>query len=222
MQVIAELGVAKDRARGISAALAALRRAELVVFPTDTMYGVAGDAFSPTAAARLRTAKGRGRDLPLPVLVGYPRTLEGLVTGVSPAARALVEAFWPGPLTLIGLQQPSLAWDLGDGDGSVAVRMPLHPVAIDLLRAVGPLVVTTANRTGMPPAQTVFQSRAQLGDDVAVYLDAGEMPPAPPSSVVDVTGATPVLVRVGALSVAALRAVVPGLFVPGEQPVDSA
>jgi L-threonylcarbamoyladenylate synthase len=200
-----------DRATGLREAASAIRRGELVVLPTDTVYGLAADAFSPDAVGELLTAKGRGRNMPSPVLVGSPTTLHGLVTDFSEAAWELVDAFWPGGLTLVARHQPSLRWDLGETRGTVAVRMPLHPVAIELLGVTGPLAVSSANLTGGPAPATCEEAELQLGDSVSVYLDGGPADHAVPSSIVDVTGKVPVLLREGALSAAQLREVVPDL-----------
>ena len=199
---------------GVAAAVLALRRGELAVLPTDTVYGIAADAFSPAAVARLLDAKGRGRDLPVPVLVGSPRTLDGLAETVSPVARALVERFWPGPLTLVVRAAPSLAWDLGETRGTVAVRMPLHPTALAVLAETGPLAVSSANRSGQPPAADAADAQEQLGDSVAVYLDAGPVGDPVPSTILDLTGSRPTLLRVGALSMAEISAVAPDVQGP--------
>jgi len=202
-----------QRERGLAAAQVALSSGRLVVLPTDTVYGLAADAFTPAAVTALLALKGRGRDMPVPVLVGSWQTIEGLTTSVPDEARTLVEAFWPGPLTIVVHAAPSLAWDLGDSRGTVAVRMPLHPVALDLLGRTGPLAVSSANRTGEPPATGAAAARDQLGDGVAVYLDGGAAGEAVPSSIVDVTGlrvGRPArLLRAGALSLDQLRAVLP-------------
>ncbi len=200
-----------ERAAGIEAAASAARRGDLVVLPTDTVYGLGCDAFSPAGVSRLLAAKGRGRDMPVPVLVGSPDTIEGLAYGLSPAARDLVEAFWPGAVTVVVRHQPSLAWDLGDAQGTVALRMPLHPVAIELLQAVGPMAVSSANRSGAAPATTYAEAEAQLGESVAVYLDAGTSGEAVPSTIVDVAGAVPRLLRLGAVDLETLRSVCPDL-----------
>jgi L-threonylcarbamoyladenylate synthase len=141
---------ATDRTTGLREAASAVRRGELVVLPTDTVYGIGADAFSSEAVSDLLEAKGRGRNMPTPVLIGSPNTLHGLVTDFSELAWELVDAFWPGALTLVAKHQPSLQWDLGDTRGTVAVRMPLHPVAIELLTEVGPMAVSSANLTGHP------------------------------------------------------------------------
>lgn len=201
----------RDATAGIQAAVTALQRGELVVLPTDTVYGVAADAFSPTAVQRLLTAKGRGRDMPVPVLVGAWRTLDGLVETVPQEARDLVERFWPGPLTLVVRAAPSLAWDLGETRGTVAVRMPLHPVTLAVLERTGPLAVSSANRSGQAPPTDAAQAQAQLGTSVAVYLEAGSSGDAVPSTIVDLTGGAPRVLRAGALSTEELAQVLPGL-----------
>ncbi|WP_406203088.1 L-threonylcarbamoyladenylate synthase [Kitasatospora sp. NBC_01560] len=202
---------AGDRATGLREAASAIRRGELVVLPTDTLYGVGADAFSPDAVAALLAAKGRGRNMPSPVLVGSPTTLHGLVTDFSEQAWELVDAFWPGGLTLVAKHQPSLRWDLGETRGTVAVRMPLHPVAIELLNTTGPLAVSSANKTGGPSPSTCDEAEQQLADAISVYLDGGQADHATASSIVDVTGKVPVLLRAGAISAEQLREVVPDL-----------
>ncbi|MFI1968819.1 threonylcarbamoyl-AMP synthase [Streptomyces cinnamoneus] len=204
---------ATDRKTGLREAAAAVRRGELVVLPTDTVYGIGADAFSRQAVGDLLTAKGRGRGMPSPVLVGSPNTLHGLVTDFSEQAWDLVDAFWPGALTLVAKHQPSLTWDLGETRGTVAVRMPLHPVALELLAEFGPMAVSSANLTGHPAPQTCDAAQEMLGDSVSVYLDGGATPADVPSSIVDVTGKVPVLLRAGAVSAEQLREVVPDLEV---------
>ena len=186
-----------------------LSRGGLVVLPTDTVYGIGADAFTPPAVQALLDAKGRGRQMPPPVLIPDARTLDGLATDVPAGARALAEAFWPGGLTLIVRAQPSLAWDLGETRGTVALRVPDHPTALALLRRTGPLAVSSANRTGSPAAVTAQDAYAQLGDTVAVYLDAGDAPGQVASTIVDATGEILRLVRAGALSLEQLTAVTP-------------
>ncbi|KIF04710.1 hypothetical protein PL81_17120 [Streptomyces sp. RSD-27] len=204
---------ATDRKTGLREAASAVRRGELVVLPTDTLYGIGADAFSAEAVGDLLAAKGRGRTMPTPVLIGSPNTLHGLVTDFSEQAWELVDAFWPGGLTLVAKHQPSLAWDLGETRGTVAVRMPLHPVAIELLTEVGPMAVSSANLSGHPAPEDCDAARAMLGDSVSVYLDGGPTPSTLPSSIVDVTGKVPVLLREGALTAGQLREVVPDLEV---------
>jgi tRNA threonylcarbamoyl adenosine modification protein (Sua5/YciO/YrdC/YwlC family) len=199
------------RAGAISSAAHCVASGQLVVIPTDTVYGIGADAFDKAAVADLLLAKGRGRDMPVPVLVGSWNTIEGLTTGVDQRTRDLIEAFWPGGLTLIVEHAPTLTWDLGDARGTVAVRMPLHPVAIELLELTGPMAVSSANISGRPPAVTAQDARDQLGDSVAVYLDGGPAQAQIASTIVDVTAETPRIVRAGAVSLEELRSVVPDI-----------
>ena len=200
---------AADRDRGIEAAIDAVKRGDLVVMPTDTLYGVGADAFKPWAVTALLDAKGRRN--PPPVLVGSRATLDGLVFSLPTPARDLVEAFWPGALTVIVEHAPSLDWDLGNDDGTVAVRMPLHPVALEILRETGPMAVSAASKAGEPTPQTAEEARGQLGFAVSVYLETGELTDRQPSSIVDVTGETPRLLRAGAIPLEKLRDVVPSI-----------
>lgn len=204
-----------ERPVGLDLAVDAVRRGELVVLPTDTVYGIGTDAFSPSAIAQLLAAKGRGRDMPVPVLVGAPRTLDGIATGLTQTARDLVEAFWPGGLTLVATAQPSLRWDLGDTGGTVAVRMPLHPVALELLRATGPMGVSSANLSGQPAPATCDEAIEQLGESVSIYLDGGPSGDPLASTIVDVTGVVPRVQRLGAIGLDVLREVAPDLD-PGD------
>ncbi|MCV7222978.1 L-threonylcarbamoyladenylate synthase [Mycolicibacterium elephantis] len=196
-----------QRATGIASAISALKGGQLVVMPTDTVYGIGADAFDNQAVAALLAAKGRGRDMPVPVLVGSWHTIEGLVYNVPAAARELIRAFWPGALSLVVRQAPSLQWDLGDAHGTVMLRMPLHPVAIELLREVGPMAVSSANTSGRPPAVTIQEARDQLGERVQVYLDAGPSAQQTASTIVDLTGASPRVLRQGPVTVEAVAKV---------------
>jgi tRNA threonylcarbamoyl adenosine modification protein (Sua5/YciO/YrdC/YwlC family) len=196
-----------EREEGVAAAALAVQRGQLVVFPTDTVYGIGADAFDPASVRRLLAAKGRGRDMPPPVLVSAPTTLDALAVGVPSYARALIAELWPGPLTIVCRQQPSLQWDLGDTRGTVAVRMPDHEVALELLARTGPLAVSSANLTGRPAAVDADQAEAMLGDRVEVVIDAGEAPGKEASTIVDVTGSQGRVLRRGALSLEQLNAV---------------
>ena len=188
-------------------AVNALQRGELVVLPTDTVYGVGADAFAPAAVQALLDAKGRGRQMPPPVLMPDVRTMAGLARDVPEPALALAEAFWPGALTIIVHAQPSLAWDLGETHGTVALRVPDHPLALALLRRTGPLAVSSANRTGRPSAVTAQDAAEQLGDAVPVVLDGGPTPGPVPSTIVDATGERLRVVRLGSISLERLREV---------------
>ncbi|GGK55895.1 L-threonylcarbamoyladenylate synthase [Nocardia camponoti] len=200
MSTVYDCAQPDSRAAGITAATSALKSGRLVVMPTDTLYGIAADAFDSAAVADLLAAKRRGRDMPVPVLVGSWHTIDGLVFSVRPQARELIRAFWPGALSLVVQAAPSLAWDLGDTRGTVMLRMPLHPVALELLREVGPLAVSSANVSGQPPASTVEQARDQLGSLASVYLDGGPAEHATASTIVDLTADQPRILREGAVS----------------------
>ena len=195
------------REAAIEAASLAVRRGELVVVPTDTVYGLGADAFDPAAVRRLLKAKGRGPEMPPPVLVSAATTLDALAVGIPGYARALVDQFWPGPLTLVCTQQSSLQWDLGDTRGTVAVRMPDHELVLEILERTGPLAVSSANITGRPPAADADAAEEMLGDDVSVIIDGGPAPGDQPSTIVDVTGTQGRVLRTGALSLADLNAV---------------
>lgn len=197
----------QNRGHAIESAAAAIKSGGLVVMPTDTIYGLAADAFDSRAVARLLEAKRRGRDMPVGVLVGSWRTIEGLVYHVPDTARELIHAFWPGALSLVVQQAPSLQWDLGDARGTVMLRMPLQPVALELLRETGPLAVSSANVSGEPPAATAQLAQAQLGGLVDVYLDGGPSEQQAASTIVDLTGPAPQILREGPVGVAAVAAV---------------
>lgn len=200
-----------QRAAGLREAAGSVKRGELVVLPTDTVYGVGADAFSASGIAALLAAKGRGRDMPVPVLVGSPTTLHGLVSRFPESGWDLVDAFWPGALTIVARHQASLQWDLGDARGTVALRMPLHPVALELLTETGPLGVSSANKSGQAPATTASEAQDQLGTAVEIYLDGGRNADNVPSSIVDLTDEVPKLLREGALSFDQLAKVVSNL-----------
>ncbi|WP_199432738.1 L-threonylcarbamoyladenylate synthase [Qaidamihabitans albus] len=207
MSAIYDCSEPVTRADGLKAAASAVRSGRLVVLPTDTVYGIGADAFDSGAVRSLLQAKHRGPDMPVGVLVGSWSTVDGLVLGVTPQARALIEAFWPGDLSIVLPHAPSLSWDLGTTRGTVMLRMPLHPVALELLRDVGPMAVSSANVSGRPPAATAEEAREQLGESVAVYLDGGPTGEAVPSTIVDLTGDEPVLLREGAVSADAVSEV---------------
>ena len=195
------------RAEGIAKAVAAVRAGRLVVLPTDTLYGIGADAFDHDAVRALLDAKGRGREMPPPVLVADLRTAEALVTELPPYAAALAEKYWPGPLTLVGRAQPQLVWDLGETNGTVALRVPDHELALELLRETGPMAVSSANRTGYPAARNLLDAATQLGAAVEVYLDGGPVRTGLPSTIVDCTGERPVVLRQGALATDEIHAV---------------
>lgn len=195
-----------EREAAIEAASMAIRRGELVVLPTDTVYGIAADAFSADAVHALLNAKNRGRDMPPPVLVSAATTLDALAVGVPDYARTLIEKFWPGPLTIVCRQQASLQWDLGETRGTVAVRMPDHEVTLAVLERTGPLAVSSANLSGRPAAVDADQAESMLGDRVEVIIDGGSSEGGDASTIVDCTGDQGRILRRGALSVEDLNA----------------
>jgi L-threonylcarbamoyladenylate synthase len=200
-----------EREDGIDAAVTAVLHNELIVLPTDTVYGVGADAFSALAVESLLAAKGRDRNMPVPVLVGSLSMVDALVHEMSDSAQALTAAFWPGALTLVVRHPPHLAWDLGEMRGTVAVRMPDNDIALEVITRTGPLATSSANRTGHPPATTMLDARLQLGASVSIYLDGGPSGEALASSIVDVTGDVPRVLRAGGIDIDRLREVAPDL-----------
>jgi tRNA threonylcarbamoyl adenosine modification protein (Sua5/YciO/YrdC/YwlC family) len=160
---------------GMRLARAAIGRGDLIVMPTDTVYGVAADAFNSDAVLRLLDAKNRTTASPPPVLVPGIPTLDALAESVPDEVRALVKAFWPGGLTVILPARDSLKWNLGETDGTVALRMPDDPIALEILSETGPLAVSSANLTGEPAAMTAQDAERMLGESVIVYLDGGSV-----------------------------------------------
>jgi L-threonylcarbamoyladenylate synthase len=212
----------EEREAALDAASQAVRRGRLVVLPTDTVYGVGADAFDPDAVSRLLAAKGRGREMPPPVLVGTKGTLEALATKVPAYVAPLVAEFWPGALTIVCHQQPSLQWDLGETRGTVAIRMPDHDLARALLDRTGPLAVTSANITGQPAAQDADEAIEMLGAAVDVVVDGGAAPGGVASTIIDATGARPRLLRAGAIPVEDIDAVLADLELTVEtEPTDA-
>src|SRR6516162_4969955 len=197
----------QERIAGIEAAVTAARGGELIVLPTDTVYGIGADAFIPSAVITMLAAKGRGRNMPPPVLVGTARAAAALVEDLGAFGQDLIDEFWPGALTLVFRASPTLLWDLGDTKGTVALRMPLHSVALDVLKQTGPLAVSSANRHGHPSAVSADEAEEQLGEAVSIYLDGGPCADNVPSTILDLTGTIPKVLRAGAVSVDRLRTV---------------
>lgn len=168
----------------------AISEGKLIVVPTDTVYGVAADAFAPDAVAALLSAKGRGRQSPPPVLVADMNMAWALADGVPEVIKKLAERFWPGPLTIVLKAMPSLDWDLGETAGTVALRIPDHEITLEVIRETGPLAVSSANITGQPAALTGQEAVQMLGDSVAVVLDAGASPGGSASTIIDATQVT--------------------------------
>lgn len=187
MERIYDCSVDTDLLTGMRLAKVSLGRHELVVMPTDTVYGIGCDAFSAKGVEALLAAKGRGPQSPPPVLIPNTQTLHALAESVPYVAVRLAETFWPGALTMILRAQPSLNWNLGETRGTVALRMPDHKIALALLEEVGPMAVSSANLTGEPAATTCQQAEAYLGSSVSVYLDGGTSPKGEASTILDLT-----------------------------------
>ncbi|AIJ33338.1 putative translation factor (SUA5) [Corynebacterium imitans] len=189
-----------EREAGLSAAVDAVQAGQCIVLPTDTVYGIGADAFNNDAVAKLLATKRRGPDMPVPVLVGSWTTIQGLVREFSDTAKILVEAFWPGGLSIVVPEAPSLPWNLGDTRGTVLLRMPNQPLALELLQRTGPMAVSSANISGNPPALNAANAKQQFGDAVGIYLDGGDAQVGEPSTIVDISGPQPVILREAAIS----------------------
>ncbi|GAA4100607.1 hypothetical protein GCM10022214_77510 [Actinomadura miaoliensis] len=209
-----------ERTRGIAEAVSAVRRGELIVLPTDTVYGIGADAFTPAAVTALLDAKGRGRDMPPPVLVGSVRAATALVEDLGTYGQDLIDEFWPGALTIVCRANRNLVWDLGDTKGTVAVRMPMHDLAVELLKETGPLAVSSANLSGRPAARSADEAEKMLGDAVSVYLDGGPAGLGEASTIIDLTGSIPRLLRAGAISEDKIRSVVGVLLTDEDEQED--
>ena len=199
-----------DRTGHVNTAVTKLKRGRVAVVPDESLYVLLADAFSLTGVTRIRHIKGQ-EDAPLTVLVGHHSTVDGVAGRIAPWARDLMQAFWPGPLTLILRQQPSLAWPLTAP--GIGVRMPLHPLALAVVRGVGPTASTSVNRLGLPPALDCDDAFEQFDRDVDVYLDAGPSPFTHRSTIVDATGDHPLILRSGGITADQIEKVVPDLEV---------
>ncbi len=217
--MILDLTDPDSRAEAIEAAVQVVRDGRLLVLPTDTVYGVGADAFDHVAVAMVLAAKHRGREMPPPVLVPSPRTVDGLATGVPMYAKILMRRFWPGGLTLVLRAQPSLTWDIGETNGTVALRMPQDDIALAVLSETGPMAVTSANLSGQPAATTAQEAQEQLGGAVSLYLDGGPREGTAASTIVDCTGEEPVVLRHGVVSAQELREVLGGTVLHDAPPV---
>lgn len=187
MSQVFDCSVDTELLAGMRTSKMAIAKGELVVVPTDTVYGLACDAFSATAVEKLLQAKGRDRQSPPPVLIANVQTLDALAAEVPQVAKALANKFWPGALTMILKSQPSLSWDLGETKGTVALRVPDQKIALALLEETGPLAVSSANLTKQPAATSVKEAQDMLGDTVAAYLDGGATAGNTASTIVDLT-----------------------------------
>ena len=226
VQKVFDCSVDTELLTGMRLAKVGLGRTDLAVIPTDTVYGIAANAFSPEAVQKLLEAKGRDRQSPPPVLIANINMARALVESLPVAAEKLAETFWPGALTLILKSQPSLDWDLGETKQTVALRVPDHKIALALIEETGPLAVSSANLTGKPAATTAQQAFAYLGNSVEVYLDGGPSPKGEASTILDLTSLVDTyddkgdvstsgkvkVIRQGALSLAKIKSVIGDLL----------
>lgn len=196
MQRIYDCSDSAELLTGMRQAKLAIGRGELIVLPTDTVYGIGADAFNAKAVQSLLDAKGRGRSTPPPVLIGDASALDALAVDIPDVARTLTEKFWPGPLTLVLHAQPSLTWDLGETKGTVGLRIPASQEAIALLKETGPMAVSSANLHGEPSATNAEQAFDYFGESVPVYLNAGESSVGVASTILDLTNAQNKVIRI--------------------------
>jgi L-threonylcarbamoyladenylate synthase len=194
------ISIEQGRDAAITAAAGALRAGELVVFPTDTVYGLGCDAFNRDATAKIFDVKQRPRSLPLPVLVSRPRQAWALCAEVPPQALELAGAFWPGALTIVLPQTPDLSWDLGESRGTIAVRIPANEDLVSLLEIVGPVAMTSANISNEPTPADVAGVADRLGEGVGLYVDGGPAQADAGSTIVDLSRRTPRLIREGLIA----------------------
>ncbi|MBM3151573.1 MAG: threonylcarbamoyl-AMP synthase [Chloroflexi bacterium] len=188
----------------LARALKTLHLGELVAFPTDTVYGVGAPAFDARAVENIYHAKGRSNEKAIPVLLGDVEDLEKITLNVSPLAMQLATRFWPGPLTLVVPKHPDLP-EAVSASQTVGVRVPDHPAARVLLRAAGPLAVTSANRSGEASPVTAKEVMEQLGGRIPLIIDGGRTPGGIPSTVVNCLGIEPVILREGPLTAGQVR-----------------
>ncbi|CAB4573697.1 MAG: threonylcarbamoyl-AMP synthase [Actinobacteria bacterium] len=204
MSIVVKMTTDAERRRGLVAAKAALMRGECVVMPTDTVYGVAANPFVPKGITSLLAAKRRDREMPIPVFVPNLDSALALSYQVSDQAKLIMEKFWPGAITLITKAHPTLKWDLGNADGTIALRIPLQRTALELLTETGPLGVTSANLTGEPAATDIESAQNKFGNSVSVYLDTGATSGEVASTIIDASQVQLRVVRVGVISISSI------------------
>ena len=196
----------------LACALDALRRGEVIVFPTETFYGLGADALDPAAVERVVRLKGRQPESPIAVIVADAAMLKEIVTDVSPIAARLIEIFWPGPLTLVLPARAGLPGPLLNRDGGIGVRISSHPLAASLVRELGrPLTATSANPSGKEPARTVEEARGYFSDRLELFLDGGRLEGKEGSTVAGVARDQLKIIREGAIRAEELWTALAGL-----------
>jgi L-threonylcarbamoyladenylate synthase len=207
----------------IDLAVDALRDGDVVAFPTETVYGLGADAQNPDAVRKVYELKGRPATHPLIVHIDHPRLLERWALSVPPAAQALADRFWPGPLTLVLRRAPAVDLAITGGQDTVAVRVPAHPVAQQLLRAFGGgIAAPSANRYGHVSPTRAEHVRDEFGDALRVILDGGDCKIGLESTIVSCVDAVPRVLRPGFITLSQLRYVVPDLMASSDSPAPRA
>jgi len=192
-----------------------LKGGGVIAFPTDTVYGLGAGIAISAAVERVYRIKERPRHMALPLLLADLSQLEKVVSSIPTSALLLAEKFWPGPLTLVLLKSDSVSEIVSGGGETIAVRIPAHPIPTALARGVGTAIIgTSANLSGQPSALTAEEARAQLGNKVDLIIE-GDCPGGRESTVVDLTGKSPIILRQGAISLAELRQICPDITIKG-------
>ena len=188
----------EPRAENIGDAVAALRRGEVIVFPTETLYGLGADALDFTAVEKIFQLKGRDSGQPIPALVADREMLDSLVAEVSPLAEKLIECFWPGPLTIVLPGRKNIPLPMMNATGGVGVRISSQLSAIELVKKLGrPLTATSANPTGKPAARTVREAKNYFAGRIDIFVDGGELTSKSGSTVVEIKGNSLTIIREG-------------------------
>jgi tRNA threonylcarbamoyl adenosine modification protein (Sua5/YciO/YrdC/YwlC family) len=194
------------RAINSAAAVAALKRGEVIVFPTETLYGLGADALNSDAVERIYRLKGRNPNMPIPVIVADQAMLGQLVDEISPIARQLMKRFWPGPLTLVLPARLNLPKPLLNAAGGVAVRISSQPIAAQLVQALGrPMTATSANPSGAQPARTLLEAREYFADKIGTFIDGGTLTSRRGSTVLEIQGDHLRIIREGDIAAAVLE-----------------
>lgn len=215
---MAEVITSDDAEVAAARAIEVLHGGGLVVAPTDTVYAVVCDAFQTDATQRLMAAKGRGRQVPISLLLRNPRQVIGLAGEIPESAERLMASYWPGPVALVLEEQPHMPWDLGHTDGAITIRMPADDLLLAIAADVGPLATSAANRRNEPVPMTVDDAQAQFGEAVDLYIDGGRSAAATLTTIVDCTGDDAQVLREGLVSRGDISRVVSGDVGWGQQP----
>jgi len=196
------------RADAVSVAVAALRRGEVIAYPTETLYGLGADALDAAAVERVFQLKGRDPDSPIPVLVADQDMLRTLVAELPPLAESLIARFWPGPLTIVLPARSDIPRPLVNAKGGVGVRISSQPIAAELVGSLGgPLTATSANPSGKPPARTAEEAKQYFAGRIDIFVDGGELTSRTGSTVVEIVGETLKIIRSGDISKSQLEEV---------------